>query len=266
MTAFDQYVFILCLIVFVLLTVVFSGMIIMLTRQSLLLIHAGTEDDRIYKEYLKHRRRGKKKTGWFSKTITVFFACFIAFVFGCTIFLQISEKQPTRNIPSLRVVYSDSMSNKYEKNKYLFENNLNDQFSRFDLVVTYQLPKEEDLKLYDIVVYEVDNVLLIHRIIEIEEPNKNHPNERYFRLQGDLVEYPDKFPVRYEQMKAIYRGERIPFVGSFVIFLQSPAGYMCLILLILEMISSPLIRKQLEKAEAARLRVIKNKRKKERFK
>ena len=258
MTAYDKYVFILCLIVFLLLTVVFSSMIIMLTKQSLRLIRAGTEDNRIYREHLKKVRRGKKKTGWFSKTITALFACVVCGVFGFTIYLQVTEHDRTANIPSLHVVYSDSMSDKHKKNEYLLENNLNDQFSRFDLIVTYELPKEEDLKLYDIVVYEVDNVLLVHRIVEIEEPNDKHPNERYFRLQGDFVENPDKFPVRYEQMKSIYRGKNIPFLGSFVMFLQSPAGYMCFILILIEMITSPLIKKSLERAEKTRLYTIKS--------
>ncbi|MBQ2768858.1 MAG: S24/S26 family peptidase [Clostridia bacterium] len=257
MTSYEKYVFILCLIVFTLLTLVFSCMLATVTKQGLRLIRAGAEDKRIYTEYLRSVRRGKKKTGWLKRIITVFFALLLIAVFSVTIYMQITENKQTTEIPALRVVQSESMSDKYEKNTYLFENDLNDQFSRFDVVVTYQLPKEEDLKLYDIVVYEVDDVLLIHRIVGIEEPNKNHPDERWFVLQGDLVERADKFPVRYEQMKAIYRGERIPYVGSFILFLQSPAGYLCLILIVVEMIASPLMTKKLDKAEKERLEVIK---------
>ncbi len=260
MTSYDTYVFILCLIVLTLMTLIFSSMILMITRQSIRLIRMGAEDQRIYKRYLKTLKRGKKETGWFFKAIAVLFVCALFIVFGFTAYMQIMAEKPTLDKPTLRVVYSDSMSKKYEKNEYLFENDLNDQFSRFDLVVTYQLPKESDLQLYDIVVYEVDDVLLIHRIIEIEEPNDKHPNERYFRLQGDLVEYPDKFPVRYSQMKAIYRGERVPFAGSFVMFLQSPAGYMCFIFLIIEILAAPIIEKRIEKAERARLNEIRGER------
>ncbi len=231
----------------------------MMVKQNLRLIKVGAEDRRIYTEYLKAKKRKKKKSGGHSTLFTVLFACVIVFIFGSTITMQLTEGGKTGSIPTLRVVYSDSMSAKYERNRYLFDNDLNDQFARFDIVVTYQLPKEEDLQLYDIVVYEVDNVLLIHRIVGIEEPNENHPNERHFLLQGDLVQNPDKFPVRYSQMKAIYRGEHIPYIGSFVMFLQSPAGYMCLILIIVEMIASPLIDKKMEKTEQARLAVIQKK-------
>lgn len=256
MTSFELYVFILCLIVFILLTAVFTGMLVMMTKQSLRLIDTGAEDERIYEEYIKAQeleKNKKKMPGWLSVAFTALFACIFTGIFAFTFAVQLTQDKQTGNIPTLRVVQSESMSAKYEKNEYLFKNNLNDQFSRFDIVITYQLPKEEDLKLYDIVVYEVDDTLLIHRIVGIEEPNEKHPDERHFLLQGDLVERADKFPVRYSQMKAIYRGEHIPFVGSFVSFLQSPAGYMCLLLVLTEMIASPLITKKIGKAEEVRL-------------
>lgn len=257
MTSYEKYVLILCLIVFILLTLVFSCMLVALTKQSLRLIRAGTEDKRIYKDYLKAKRRGKTKTGG-SKTLAVFFAFIVCLIFGFTVYMQVAAEKQTTDIPTLRVVYSDSMAGKYEQNTYLYQNNLNDHFSRFDVVLTHRLPEEKDLQLYDIVVYEVDNVLLIHRIVGIEEPNAQHPNERYFVLQGDMVERPDKFPVRYSQMKAIYRGQRIANIGSFVLFLQSPAGYLCFLLILVEMIASPIMRKKIEKAEQNRLKVIKS--------
>ena len=256
MTDFEKYVFILCLIVFILLTAVFSSMLVVITRQSLRLIRCGEEDERLFKERLQTIRLGKRETGWLAKAITVFFALIVFAIFGFTVYMKIVEDKPTTNIPSFHVVQSGSMSDKYEKNTYLFENDLNNQFSRFDVVITRQLPKEEDLQLYDIVVYEVDDVLLIHRIVGIEEPNEQHPDERYFLLQGDLVEHPDKFPVRYSQMKGIYKDEKVRFIGSFFMFLQSPAGYLCILLILVEMISTPFITRKIAKAEEKRLAFI----------
>lgn len=262
MTDFEKYVFILCLTVFALLTLVFSSMLIIMTKQSVRLIESGADDKRLYKECVKKTKRGKKRTGWLSRAITVFFACMMVCVFGFTISSQIMEKQMA-SVPVCRVVYSDSMSKKHDKNKYLAENNLNDQFSRFDLIVTNPLPKEEDLKLYDIVVYEVGDTLVVHRIVGIEEPNAEHPDGRLFILQGDFVSSPDRDPVRYEQMRAIYSGKCIKHVGSFVMFLQSPAGYLCLILLILEMAGTPIISKRLMRAENNRIEALREKARKD---
>jgi signal peptidase I len=145
------------------------------------------------------------------------------------------------------------MEEKNEKNKYLLENKLDDQFAMFDVILCEKLPAEEDLKLYDIVVYQQDDMYVIHRIIGIEEPNEEHPNERHFLLRGDAVEYSDKFPVRYSQMQGIYRGSHFPFVGSFIMFLQSPAGAVCMLLILFAIIIAPIAEGILEKARRERL-------------
>ena len=254
MTPYEKYTFIVCMVVYVVLTVLFTTLIVYILRLSVKLIRNGVEDEKILRAHEKNSER--VYGGIFDAIEQVFttLMCLVMFcMFGFSMYTQFVADNVTTEIPVYRVVLSESMSKKYEKNTYLFDNDLNDQFQRFDMVLTRQLPAEEDLKLYDIVVYEVDNDLVIHRIVGIEEPNEQHPNERYFRLQGDNVHLTDKYPVKYSQMKAIYQGERIPYVGSFVAFLQSPAGYMCLILVVLGIILIPMLDKKLEKEQNTRL-------------
>ena len=127
----------------------------------------------------------------------------------------------------------------------------------FDLIRVYSMPDEMDLQLYDIVLYEGDQGdLILHRIVAIEEPNAKHPDTRWFTMQGDAVSGPDRGPVGYVQMKAIYRNERVPMVGSFVMFMQSPAGYLCILLILIAMIATPIMEKTLEKAKRARLKIV----------
>lgn len=254
MTPYEKYTFILCMIVYVVLTVLFTTLIVYILRLLVKLIRNGVEDDKILDEYEKAcRRQNSSEVGaGIERVFTTLMCLVMACVFGFSIYTQFVADNKTE-IPTYRVVLSDSMSKKYDQNKYLFDNDLDDQFQRFDLVLTRPLPKEEDLKLYDIVVYEVDGNLVIHRIVSIEEPNEKHPDERHFRLQGDNVHVADKYPVKYSQMKAIYQGERIPNVGSFVAFLQSPAGYMCLILVFLGVLLIPMLEKKLEKEQRGRL-------------
>ena len=47
-------------------------------------------------------------------------------------------------------------------------------------------------------------------------------------------------------MQGIYEGSRIPFVGSFVLFLQSPAGWLCVLLVIFAMIATPVVEKKIK--------------------
>ena len=261
MVGFELYVFFLCLIVFIALTTLFSFMIYYIGKQRALVISNGLEDEKIKERLTKKLNKDSTKTGKIiekvEKILSLVLCVFLCFVLLITAISSCRGDEKVRKLPAIKVVASTSMSEKYEKNSYLFKNNLNDQLQLFDVVLLHELPKEEDIKLYDIVVYEhITGALLIHRIVAIEEPNENHPNERHFVLQGDAVHYPDTFPVRYSQMRSIYRGERIPNAGSFVYFMQSPAGIMCLILLVLSLVLMPIADNYLLKKEYVRVKLL----------
>lgn len=258
MTGFELYIFFLCLFVFIALTGLFSFLIIYIGKQRAIIISNGLEDqkikERLNKKLNQSSNKANKTIEIIEKVLSMVLCAFLCVLIVFTGVTSCIGEQKVKTIPAIKVIASTSMSEKYEKNTYLFTNNLDDQLQMFDLVVLRELPKEEDLKLYDIVVYEhISGALLIHRIVGIEEPNEKHPNERHFLLQGDAVHYPDSFPVRYSQMKSIYCGERIPNVGSFVYFLQSPAGIMCLILLVVSFVLMPIADNILLKKEYARV-------------
>ncbi len=255
MKGYDLYIFFLCLIVFVLLTALFTVLITWITRLLIRLIRGGLEDESIKKEYYKKQCSCGKDcvSEIFDKIFSVVFCAFFVVAFIFSLSLSLSAEKKVGDIPVMRVVQSGSMSKKYEKNKYLFDNNLNDQIQTFDIIVTEKLPDEFDLKVYDIVVYEVDDVLVVHRIVKIEEPNEKHPDCRWFTLQGDNVQYPDKTPVYYSQMRAIYNGNRIPYIGSFVSFMQSPAGWLCILLIVGGSIAIPIVEGILQREREKRL-------------
>lgn len=242
MTDYKTYVLILCLIVFAMLTILSVVCVSTIAHLQLKLISNGMEDDRILDEY---ERKQNKKNRIVGKILDYAFSGIVCVVFAVMFFTSLSikanEGKPVGDVPVYRVVRTSSMEKKNEKNTYLIENGLDDQIKTFDLISTEKLPAEMDLQLYDIVVYEVDDMLIIHRIVEIEEPNEQHPDKRYFRLQGDAVDSPDRFPVTYDQLRAIYRGERIGYVGSFILFMQSPAGWMCALLILVAMIATPIL-------------------------
>ena len=258
MTDYEIYVFFLCLIVFVLLTAMSVACLYIITRLSLRLIRGGLEDASILREYkkaLRHKKRTK-----YAKIADMLFSGVICLLFLvmliCSLVIQSRETTTCGSIPIYRVVLTDSMAEKHRDNLHLRENRLNDQIQTFDLIRTEKLPDEMDLQLYDIVVYEVDHIFLVHRIVGIEEPNEDHPDCRYFLLQGDAVDSPDRFPVLYGQMRGIYRGQRTPFIGSFILFMQSPAGWLCTLLIVIAMIASPILDGILKKAREERLALI----------
>ena len=255
MSGYYLYIFFLCLIVFSLLTVLFTVMISWIIRLSLKTIRHGLEDQQITKEYRREQKTGPVATAIGNIASFVLFAVFLG-AFLLSLCVQLSGNTVGGKIPSTKIVLSGSMSYKHDANTYLGENGLNDQVNTFDLIFLEELPAEDELKLYDIVAYEYQGELILHRIIGIEEPNKKHPDCRHFLLRGDAVRYSDEFPVLYSQMRAVYRGDRIPYVGSFFAFMQSPAGYLCLLLVVFAMIATPIAEKKLWQAKLQRLKEI----------
>ena len=258
MTDYEIYVFILCLIVFLILTALSVVCLWIITKLSLRLIRGGLEDENILKDYEKAQKH-KKRTKYLKLADMLFSgAVCLLFVFMLVSALIIRGTENTccGKLPTYRVVLTGSMSYKNDKNLYLWENKLNDQIQTFDLIRTEQLPGEMELELYDIVVYEVDNMMLVHRIVGIEEPNEKHPDCRYFLIQGDAVGSPDRYPVLYGQMRGIYRGDRTPFIGSFILFMQSPAGWLCVLLIVAATIATPILDGTLQKARDKRLAIL----------
>ncbi|MBQ7106019.1 MAG: hypothetical protein IJN93_00675 [Clostridia bacterium] len=257
MTSYDIYVFILCFIVFTLLTAMFTYLITSITRMELELIRFGHRDETIKKQ-LNKKKTESRALLWISRIVSLLLCAVFVCTFIFAIYVRVNDDRPANGIPSIKVVKSESMSQKHPDNKYLFDNKLDNQFQMFDMVICRHLPAENELKLYDIVVYKRDDMYVIHRIVGIEEPNEQHPNERHFLLQGDAVENPDKFPVLYNQMQGIYKGTRIPFIGSFILFLQSPAGWLCVLLVIFSMVVTPIVEKKIKEATGERISAFSN--------
>ena len=256
MSGYDFYVFILCLIVAGLMIGLASFMVTRIYKLTVRSIKHGLDDEQIKKEYLRTQGKSKKNKG-LDFILSLFLCIILCVVFAFSLYVNLSDESFSDTVPTIRVVKSDSMSKKHERNVYLAQNDLNDQFFTFDIILTYKIPDEEDLELYDIVVYESDGTFIVHRIVGIEEPTEdNHPGERWFVCQGDANGVSDRFPVKYEYMRGIYRGERLPFVGSFVLFMQSPAGWLCVFLVVAAFFIIPFVDKKIWNAILQRLREI----------
>jgi len=226
----------------------------MIHKQKIKLIKAGLEDEELKTEYIKEHSKSARVIKKINLVLSVVLSIVFLGSFTLSIYSQIFDNDfPICGMAHARVVNSGSMSYKHEANTYLEQNNLNDQFDTYDIILTYELPDQFELELYDVVVYEVNEILVVHRIIGIEEPNESHPNERYFRLKGDANKYEDKYPVKYEQMRAIYKGEKIPFIGVLVMFFQSTLGYVALVVVAMYVVLIPIAEAKLDRLAEERL-------------
>ncbi len=256
---FDIYQFILCIFVFVLLTALFTVLVTMLVKYSLQMTKAGLNDEKIKTEYLKNKGKKPSIIGKVFDRLLLAVCCialFVSFAMSISVSVCCNGSKVETSIPVVNVVRSGSMSYVSPNHKYLQEGEVTNQLQKFDIVFITKAPDEFELEVNDIVVYEFRGDFIIHRIVAIEEPTQSHPNQRYFLLQGDANDIADRFPVTYDQIKGAYNGTRIPFIGSFVLFMQSPAGWLCILLVVFAMIATPIAEKKLQKARQERIVVI----------
>ena len=163
MSKFEIYTLILCLIVFALLVSVFSYMLTIIIKQGLNSIKAGLEDKDILSEYNKNSANIQKK---FSKVFDWILKGLFCIIFGAifisSLYINCTQNVYFDNVPTYRVVLTSSMEEKNDKNTYLFNNNLNNQISAFDLITTYKIPKEEPWLFSDIA---INDPLWFERIV-----------------------------------------------------------------------------------------------------
>ena len=242
MTSYQMFAHAVCFAFLVLLTAFSVTLVILFYKMQVDLIHRGAEDESILREYARRRERS-----WtLEKVVTTFTSLLLALAFFVLFVLTLRIKvlqNRGESVGAPMVVKSSSMAEKHESNDYLTENHLDDQFDTLDLIWIEKLPDEFDLKLYDIVVYHHEDTLIIHRIVAIEEPNGEHPGHRHFTTQGDAVRRPDNVAVTYDKMLGIYRGRHLPFAGTVVEFFQSPVGWACLVVILLYVVGTPIVER-----------------------
>lgn len=254
MDNYNLYVNLISVGVFVLIAVVAVVLFTIIIKQSVQLIALGLHDKEIKKWY-KDTQNIKKSV--FGIILNIFLTVVVVAV-ACGIgYINIRKDSFSETIPTLRTVQSNSMSTKHRNNTYLEDNHLNNQFSTFDMILTYKIPPEEELKLYDIVLYEFNGNIIVHRIVKIYE--KTAPEQvNVYILQGDSNANPDNLGVTYSQMRGIYRGEKIKHLGSFFNFTRTPIGIACILLFVVAVIGTPFLEKYYNKKKIARLNVLCN--------
>ena len=255
MTGYEMYIFSVCAVMFVATFCLLTVMLLIIVKHELRAVRSGIMDDEVINEYVKGAFDKRPVSGFF-RSLALLFIAVILILFFFTFCVRFSTPKVTGSTPVPRVVLSDSMSYKRETNTYLEKYGLNNQFDTFDVILTYELPGEFELQLYDVVVYELDGDFVVHRIVDIEEPNYLHPEHRLFKTRGDAVKYSDEKTVEYSQMMAIYRGEKIQYVGSFIVFMQSPPGYICILLVLIGFVATPMLEAMLRRAKKKRLKKI----------
>ena len=116
-------------------------------------------------------------------------------------------------------VASGSMSEKNSANSYLA--NIDNQFNTYDMIMIQKVERQSELQLYDVIAYVNDEgVNIIHRIVGFQQTASG----LRFVTRGDSNNADDEYKPSMDDVLGEYTGKRIPYVGVFLMFLQSYSG------------------------------------------
>ncbi len=149
------------------------------------------------------------------------------------------------------VVASGSMSEKNPKNPNISAlSPHNNQFRTYDLIVLEQINSPNELKTYDVIAFTNDEgVNIIHRIVGKEGIGEN---VKYI-TSGDANNANDIYKPSFDDVIGRYTGARVPWVGVFVMFLQSYSGILTLAAVIYCLIMIEYVSEKIYKTQKARL-------------
>lgn len=215
-------------------------------------LKSGKRDIELIDEVVYERQEKVKRRNEIVGTIkNVFFYLTLFIVVPVFIFSLISRF--TNNAimigdRTVMVVASGSMSYKAETNDYLVTNNLNDQFSKYDIIILEKVDSAAELKVYDTIAFVNDKgTNIIHRIKSIKYDGS-------YETRGDAVEVSDSYNPVFPDVIGRYTGKKIGGIGMFVLFFQSYAGIITIVslvycLLMIDRISEKINKVQLERIE-----------------
>ncbi len=100
----------------------------------------------------------------------------------------------------------------------VLSSSMQSEINEGDLVIVLEVPQEE-IKENDIVAYNIENVVITHRITEVITEN----GETRYVTKGDNNEQIDSGYITYDQVEGKYQ-MKVEGLGDIAIFLQTPLG------------------------------------------
>lgn len=171
----------------------------------------------------KEKRRKKR-----SRIYTIIFSSIFVLIIILIASFKLNGESFYLGDETYIVIKTGSMETVNEKNKYIKENNLNNQITQFSLIGLKKI-KEEDIKVYDVVGFKNDEGdIIVHRIIRINYNSEE--NKNYYTFQGDANSSSNKYElaVSYDKFVGKYTGFNNYGLGVLITYLKSSAGIVAL--------------------------------------
>jgi len=171
---------------------------------------------------LTNIKNSKMRHRIFKKVKQVLFWVFIAILVPfllLSVYSKVANGVAMINGHGMIAVASGSMSEKNPANPYLA--NIDNQFYTHDMIMIEKVERPSDVQLYDVIAYVNDEgVNIIHRVVGFQQTASGVR----FVTRGDSNNADDEYKPSMDDVLGEYTGTRIPYIGMFLMFLQSYSG------------------------------------------
>lgn len=177
-----------------------------------------------------YKRKKRKKVGNIisNSIVGIFLVALIGFFVWATV-MKSNDQTTYFGDKTYLVIQTSSMASINENNKYLKDGSIdskdrmNTRISQYAFIGIDKFKSEDQIKVYDIVAFRMDDKIIVHRVYSIGEEKDGH---KLFTFRGDAnpASMSGEINVTSDRIVGIFDGYQNQILGSIVIYIQSGTG------------------------------------------
>lgn len=177
-----------------------------------------------------YKRKKRKKVGNIisNSIVGIFLVALIGFFVWATV-MKSNDQTTYFGDKTYLVIQTSSMASINENNKYLKDGSIdskdrmNTRISQYAFIGIDKFKSEDQIKVYDIVAFRMDDKIIVHRVYSIGEEKDGH---KLFTFRGDAnpASMLGEINVTSDRIVGVFDGYQNQVLGSIVIYIQSGTG------------------------------------------
>ncbi len=177
-----------------------------------------------------YKRKKRKQVGNIisNSIVGIFLVALIGFFVWATV-MKSNDQTTYFGDKTYLVVQTSSMASINDSNKYLKDGSIdskdrmNTRISQYAFIGIDKFKSEDQIKVYDIVAFRMDDKIIVHRVYSIGEEKDGH---KLFTFRGDAnpASMSGEINVTSDRIVGVFDGYQNQILGSIVIYIQSGTG------------------------------------------
>lgn len=178
-----------------------------------------------------YKRKKRKKVGNIisNSIVGIFLVALIGFFVWATV-MKSNDQITYFGDKTYLVVQTSSMASINDNNKYLKDGSIdskdkmNTRISQYAFIGIDKFKSEDQIKVYDIVAFRMDDKIIVHRVYSISIGEKDGHKLFTFRGDANPASMSGEINVTSDRIVGVFDGYQNQILGSIVIYIQSGTG------------------------------------------